>query len=369
MVIRKATSLFAGTLAKPCHSGHSLRKQQRLRAHGVLAEGMTIMRLSWLYSGFLSMPLLLATGGVAAAQDHAHFDPAAADAAAPVAVKTVRWSDPAAWPGGKVPAAGDAVTIARNMDVVLDVDPPALRSLTVDGKLRFANDRDVNLETEWIYLRGGELHIGSEAQPYTRKATITLTDNHPGEDINTMGDRGIMLMRGKLSLHGDREHTWTKLASTAEAGSNRIEVLDASGWRQGDEIVLASTDFDPRQAEKRTITAVQGNTLTLDRPLEYMHFGEITFGVDQRGEVGLLTRNIRIQASDDAEQSYFGGHIMAMAQSDVKLSGVELYRMGQHLQLARYPMHWHLAGDAAGQYIKNSAIHDTYSRCVTVHGT
>src|SRR5690606_3737372 len=58
-----------------------------------------------------------------------------------------------------------------------------------------------------------------------------------------------------------------------------------------------------------------------------------------------------------------------MAQSDVKISGVELYRMGQHLQLARYPMHWHLTGDAAGQYIKNSAIHNTYSRCVTVHGT
>ena len=50
-------------------------------------------------------------------------------------------------------------------------------------------------------------------------------------------------------------------------------------------------------------------------PLEYMHFGEITFGVDERGEVGLLTRNIRIQASDDAESSYFGGHIMAMSGS------------------------------------------------------
>jgi cell migration-inducing and hyaluronan-binding protein len=137
----------------------------------------------------------------------------------------------------------------------------------------------------------------------------------------------------------------------------------------GDEIVLASTDFDPRQAEKRTITAVSGNTLTLDRPLEYMHFGEITFGVDERGEVGLLTRNIRIQASEDAEQSWFGGHVMAMAGSQVNISGVELYRMGQHLTLARYPMHWHLVGDATGQYIKNSAIHDTYSRCVTVHGT
>ena len=119
------------------------------------------------------------------------------------------------------------------MDVVLDVDPPALRSLTVDGKLSFSDDLDIGLETEWIYLRGGELQIGSEASPYTRKATITLTDTVPDEDINTMGDRGIMLMRGTLSLHGDREHTWTKLARTAEAGSTRIEVLDASGWRAG----------------------------------------------------------------------------------------------------------------------------------------
>ena len=33
-----------------------------------------------------------------------------------------------------------------------------------------------------------------------------------------------------------------------------------------------------------------------------------------------LTRNIKIQASADAEQSYFGGHIMAMAlEQDVRL--------------------------------------------------
>jgi len=43
--------------------------------------------------------------------------------------------------------------------------------------------------------------------------------------------------------------------------------------------------------------------------------------------------------------------------------------MGQHLTLARYPIHWHINGDVTGQYIKNSAIHDTYSRCVTVHGS
>src|SRR5690606_31888254 len=170
-------------------------------------------------------------------------------------------------------------------------------------------------------------------------------------------------------LHGDRTHTWTKLSATAEAGSTTIEVLDASGWRVGDEIVLASTDYDPRQAEVRTIAAIRGNTLTLDEPLEYMHFGKITFDVDERGEVGLLTRNIKIQASADAEESFFGGHIMAMPSSKMYVSGVELNRMGQNLTLARYPMHWHLVGDADGQYIRNASIHDTYNRCVTVHGT
>jgi hypothetical protein len=279
------------------------------------------------------------------------------------------WSDPATWPNSKVPVAGDKVTIGRDKDVILDVSPPALGGLSIDGKLTFSNDADLELTTEWIMLHG-ELQIGTEARPHTRKATITFTDSVKGEDVMAgMGDRGIMISGGTLNLHGDRTNAWTKLARTAEVGSTSIEVLDASGWRVGDELVLASTDFDPRQAERRTITAIRGNRITLDRKLDYMHFGKITFDVDERGEVGLLTRNIKIQASDDAEQSFFGGHIMAMPSSKMYVSGVELNRMGQNLTLARYPLHWHLVGEGRGQYIKNSAIHDTYSRCVTVHGT
>ena len=324
-------------------------------------------RLS-LVSWLLPACLLLSAGPEAHAQDM-HMKMDAGKPASSSAVVRSRWSDPASWPGGKVPQQGDAVTIGRDRDVVLDVSPPGLRSLTVNGKLSFSNDLDLELKSEWIYLAGGELDIGSEAKPYTRKATITLTDNVPDENINTMGDRGIMMLGGTLSLHGDRTNTWTKLARTAKAGSARIEVLNAGGWRKGDEIVLASTDFDSTQAERRSVTAISGNAITLDKPLNYMHFGEITFGVDERGEVGLLTRNIRIQASDDAERSYFGGHIMAMAGSRMYVSGVELSRMGQNMHLARYPIHWHIIGEGQGQYIQNSSIHDTYSRCVTVHGT
>jgi len=324
-------------------------------------------RLS-LLSVLLPAALVLGLGTQAGAQDpHAGMKmPATAPSSS---AKRSLWSDPKSWPGGKAPGAGDAVTIGRDKDIVLDVTPPALRSLTIEGKLSFSNDRDLELKTEWIYLPGGELDIGSEAKPHTRNATIILTDNVPDENINTMGDRGIMLLNGTLSLHGNRKNSWTKLAATAKAGSAKIQVSNAKGWRKGDVIALASTDFDSAQAEKRTIAAVNGNAITLDKPLKYMHFGKITFGVDERGEVGMLSRNIKIQASEDAEKSYFGGHIMAMAGSKMYVSGVELTRMGQNMHLARYPIHWHILGDGQGQYIENSSIHDTYSRCVTVHGT
>ncbi len=319
---------------------------------------MSIMNRSVLLGSLVPAFLLGGVSAVAQAQN----------AGSPAATPT-KWSNPDTWPNHKVPVAGDKPTIGRDKDVILDVSPPALAGLSIDGKLTFSNDTDLELTTEWIMLHG-ELAIGSEGSPHTRKATITLTDNVKGEDVMAgMGDRGIMISGGTLNLHGDRTNTWTKLASTAKADSTSIEVLNAAGWRVGDEIVLASTDYDPRQAERRTIAAISGNKLTLDKKLTYMHFGKITFGVDERGEVGLLTRNIKVQASADAEQSFFGGHIMAMPSSHMYVEGVELTRMGQNLTLARYPIHWHLVGDAKGQYVKNAAIHDTYSRCVTVHGT
>src|SRR5213078_1690505 len=213
--------------------------------------------------------------------------------------------------------AGDKVTIDAGKEVVLDVNTPELGGVTVNGKLSFANTADIELTTEWIMLHG-ELEIGTEKAHHTRKATITFTNNVKDEDISGVGgttgkvDRGIMLMGGTLNLHGEGTNTWTKLSGTAAAGATSIQVLNAAGWRVGDEIVLASTDFDPRQAERRTIATISGNTITLDKKLDYMHFGKITFDVDERGEVAMLTRNIRLQASADAADApFYGGHVMA----------------------------------------------------------
>src|ERR1700726_42347 len=324
---------------------------------------LTMRKRSLLFLSLL-VPAFLGLGGYAVLKAQQKTSTASAK----------RWSDAATWPDKKVPGKDAVVTIEKDMNVVLDVSPPPLRSLTINGKLSFADNKDLELSTEWVMVHG-ELEIGTEARPHTRKATITLTDNVKDEDMSGIGgtndrsDRGIMMMGGTLNLHGNRTNSWTKLSKTAEAGAPSIQVLNAAEWRVGDEIVLASTDFDPRQAERRTIAAIRGNTITLDKKLDYMHFGKITFDVDERGEVGMQSRNIGIQASPDADQTLFGGHIMAMNGSKMFVEGVELNRMGQNMTLARYPIHWHLIGDAQGQYIKNASLHDTYNRCVTVHGT
>jgi cell migration-inducing and hyaluronan-binding protein len=252
-----------------------------------------------------------------------------------------------------VPAAGALVTINQGMDVSLDVTPPALNGLTINGKLSFANNKDLELTTEWIMLHG-ELEIGTEKSPHTRKATITFTNNVKDEDISGVGgandkvDRGIMLMGGTLNLHGDRTNTWTKLSSTANAGSTSIQVLNAAGWRSATRLSSrprisipgrrSGEPFLPSE-EIRSRSTRSWTTCTSARsPSTWMNGAKSV----------LLTRNIKLQASADAEQSFYGGHVMAMVDSKMYVEGVEFNRMGQNLTLARYPIHWHLIGDAQG---------------------
>ena len=84
------------------------------------------------YARLVTASLLLATGAGLAAQDHEDHANMAMNLAPPAEfTRTVKWSDASAWPSGRVPAAGEEVTIPRGTEMMLDVSPPELRSLTV----------------------------------------------------------------------------------------------------------------------------------------------------------------------------------------------------------------------------------------------
>jgi cell migration-inducing and hyaluronan-binding protein len=282
--------------------------------------------------------------------------------------QSFKWSDPNAW-GGAVPAAGATVTIPANKYIVLDVSPPALKGLQIDGALVF-DDKDLELTSNWVMVHGaGRLEVGRTDKPFTKRATITLTGTDTGENVMGMGTKLLGAMGGSIELVGEPNRTpWTKLSATVTKGAKTITVADAGGWRVGDRIVLASTDYDPLQAEDVTITAVTGNTITFDKALAYMHFGEVTNGIDERGEVGLLTRNVVVRG-DDGSTNGFGGHMMIMVGSSARVVGVQFQRMGQKGKLGRYPVHFHLAGDESVSFVKDSSIFETYNRCLTIHAT
>jgi cell migration-inducing and hyaluronan-binding protein len=282
----------------------------------------------------------------------------------------VRWSSPATWPGGQVPAAGAAVTIPEGRTVLLDVSPPALASLTIEGALVF-DEADLDLTSGWIAVLG-TLRVGTSAAPFQHRATITLTGSPDDPSVMGMGNRVLGVNGGTLDLHGEARDGWTRLAATAPAGAAQLQLESAPDWRPGDKLVVASTDFDPARAEVVTVASRNGSLIQLAQPLAFGHYGELQTiagkTVDERAEVGLLTRNIVIQGDSATSAAGFGGHIMGMGGT-LRVEGVELHFMGQKGLMARYPMHWHMMGPVDGQYFARSSVWKSFNRCVTVHGT
>ena len=289
---------------------------------------------------------------------------------AQVSSEPQRWSDPATW-GGSIPSAGDRVVIPGGAKVLLDTSSPSLTGLQVDGSLRFAN-RDLELTSRWIVVHGA-LRVGSETKPFTSRATITLTGAESEASVMDMGTKVLGVMGGRLDLHGKRVPGWTRLGATAAPGSRTITLASSPPWRPGDRIVIASSDYWDHHDEERTITRITGNTIELDQALTYRHWGEIqTFGgqeVDERAEVGLLSRNIVVRGDATSVQTGFGAHTMIMEGGIARIEGVEFQNVGQKQRLRRYPVHFHMEGAAPDSYLRRSSIHDSFNRCVTIHGT
>lgn len=298
------------------------------------------------------------------------------------------WLNPAVWDNG-VPSIIDDVVIPAGRSVQLDGSAHSAKTLLIGGTLEAIENGvvDKTLVADWILINGGVFRVGTAINRYdTNTLTVTLEGDDPLADFTSVGltDNNAFLMvraGGILQLFGESETSWTQLNATASAGSSFITLKEPVAWDIGDEIVIASTTFDMNEAETRTIVNVLGGgtILQLNSQLTYSHYGELQdyddgngtiYTLDERAEVGLLTHSIKIQGDADVTTDGIGGHLMFMPGSGIiQIDGVELYHMGQRAQLARYPIHWHQAGDRTGDFVKNSSIHHTFNRAVTIHGT
>jgi G8 domain len=316
-----------------------------------------------------------------------------------VAGSGTNWSDPVTW-GGHVPDIGANVVIPKGTTVVFDSNA-SLKNLEIAGTLNFADTKDLELRAESVMVMGGQFQIGSEAAPFTHRATLTLSGNPSDQDASMMGCGQKFLCAmggGRLELHGQRRDavSWTKLAKTLEPGAVEMNLLEPVRWQSGDAVVLAPTGYDNGQHERVVVQSVSadGKLVSFSSAAKYQHWGQLqTYAdqtVDERGEVALLSRNIVIRSAPETIEHYsttghqatsnsdfeqnadpkkrFGGHVMVM-DGQAHVEGVEFRDLGQETHLGRYAFHWHLTGEAKGQYIKNSSITDSFTRGIVVHGT
>lgn len=99
-----------------------------------------------------------------------------------------------------------------------------------------------------------------------------------------------------------RVNKWSRLNRPANKGDRRFWVDPGLDWVAGDKLGVMATSFEPSAGDSVTIASYNNATgeVRITRPLDYYHFGraqstgDLYSGVDIRGEVMLLTRNVKI---------------------------------------------------------------------------
>jgi hypothetical protein len=259
-----------------------------------------------------------------------------------------------------------------------DVSEPAVGSVTLSPAL--------------------EIGTPNDPIPANHTATIRLV---AVEGLDTETCPAIVCCGGRMDLHGvPLSRTWVKLGATVNAGRvGKLALVSApgdteiklsesvAGWRVGDRAIVTTTTSRSRvnqretlrpraniplayipkipraYTEERTIKAIEGDRLTVDRPLDYYHQGE----GDYRGEVANLSRNVVIESADPAKAR---GHTMYHKHSSGSISYAEFRHLGKEGLLGKYPIHIHLAGETMrGSYVIGASIWNSGNRWVTVHGT
>ncbi len=262
-------------------------------------------------------------------------------------------------------------------------------TITVDaGATLYMGDTTLTLNTTGIVVNGlmEACFIGQNS--LTNQVTINFTGGKAGghSDGITVNSGGTLEVQGVKGSVPEGGTSWTALscpagpatfgpsnsvaspvlgaASTCPGGPLTIQVAAsvAKDWQPGDWIVVGTTDFVEHNSEfvqiqsLGTTTGVAGTTITLNTntPLTQYHFGgpqpdsgakaltdDFTknYGIDERAEVGLITRNIKLTATVSNADLHSGGEINLQPGSFARLWGAEIEKFGKP-QLGSYPVNF-----------------------------
>ncbi|TAH39428.1 MAG: hypothetical protein EYC70_01190 [Planctomycetota bacterium] len=328
-------------------------------------------------------------------------------------------------------------------DVLWTVAEP-LNLLRVEGHLVFDKNASVpiTLEAASILLTGpcANLQIGTLTDRYPGFATIRLVTDAPPPDCSSdyyliepdetssdllhedticaLMDHGFVVEDGAtLRLFGkDPYPVWTQVTDQHTIARNATSlVVDGNNNSSGPELlnwlppgggtaelVVASTDFDQNQAERKFFNGITDGSglatvaLTTGSMFTVSHYGEkelsasgAEWEIDERAEVAVLNRNVvvegeRLPDNPNVALEDWYPHMYFHPGTDrgngartpsIRLVATEFRYLGREGVEDRYPVHFHKmgdlgpAGDTKTWVVMNCSIHDTFNRGLVVHET
>ena len=193
----------------------------------------------------------------------------------------------------------------------------------------------------------------------------------------------LIFNTGTVSLHGKTRSRHSRMQVSVIAGDTSATVAPGLDWVTGDELYFAPTNHQWTHSEYRTIATYDDTTgiVTLTAPFNFYHFGEAVStaaeynGVDTRGEVRLLTRNVKVVGHDDGDN--WGGSILTTdrmefdgteRQGTTQFDFVEVAGCSQE-NTFNAAIRFESTGNTGLNWIKNSVVHDSMAWSLLITGS
>lgn len=214
---------------------------------------------------------------------------------------------------GEYTGAGTSNTFTVTMDQTVTTDygsastslvTPAI-SICNKGILRngvaAATGYNLKVSGNVVVYSGGELDLGTVANPMPRNSSMTLLfDCGANVDFGlTVRNLGTFIGQG-LSRTVGKLIDRCLLNTDATASQTVLGVNADTGWLNNDVVGIASTTRTYSQCEQCTLSASDATSITVTSGLTYAHSGTLP----TQAEVILLTRNVVISGASASLQTY-----------------------------------------------------------------
>ncbi len=329
--------------------------------------------------------------------------------------------------GGKVSATDCTNAYVGELQPLYGAN--ALETITIKsgGTLVFL-DQSYPIRVGSIVVEsGGTLQIGAKACPIHAPNQVRVffsgaegaakgIDVKAGATLRMWGRRGNAELGNVSWAHllkpagPQRFSKENKVASPVLDPADTIIVDKAlPSWQVGDWIVVAGTDFAPDSADIVSIATITADpvlgatTITTQQPLVNYHFGGTSptcmtgdpycgpssasfndgpsknYGVDERAEVGLLTRAIWLTSitpnpynnktllSPQPAGLHWGGEVLIESGFNVaEIAGVDIGKFGGDRD-GQFPIYVTGSGNNP-PIISSNSIHHSYNKCIALAG-